>query len=821
MIRTIEYMDYSRISEELDKLYQEPINDGNCCQIPSQMQSLKEIMNSIEPKNILEIGLGIGKSSLLFLAESNASVVSFDICGDAYHIIGKNYIDSIFPNRHNLVIGNSVNTLDDFIDSCKIKYDIIFIDGGRDNIPYSDLSKCALLSHPNTIVIMNNVVRKGENRAFWNDGFNNAWSKMLEQKYIEEIDQFDYFWGRGMVTGRYIFDNSDIPLCHFSNYKNMNKNDLFNAAKNLFHLTSKISKRSLEILCNLYLSYFEKIDDDDTRQVQYYNAVLKKDSDPETSILLLENLFKCGDKLNDNLKSQVMNQLKEHYPKSQDNEIPKIIHLLYFGETEFRHYHYFCIKSILKNMPNHKIIIYNNVEPVGNNYWDSIKKYSAVTIEKIVPPSTFDGYDLKHFQYKADVVRIEKLYEHGGIYLDIDMLIFKNFESIFDSKHDFYISKENAGGDGLINAFIASKPKNEFLKIWLDSFKTGLRMNVWAYHIRDANAILLKENPQYYFKYNICVLNAEEFFSISWSNLQAFENMNAQTEYGENVYGVHLFETILHHTLMCNPYFNISVDENENENENENEINNSDLRDNVVIEISETLENNDIDIDIDIDIDNNCPENIEVECNINDFVDEVVVLSLKERPEKTKYISDHLSSHGIKHTIMVNKLHWCPCIGCFEAHIEAIRYAKDKGLKNVLICEDDAAIINVDVLNKFGDEMPPHWDMLYLGGILTNYIFKTEKWVRGTIWCNHSYIVNSNMYDIILDQFEKCDLGEYANKRETIDHFYTRHIHEEYNCLLHIDQPIIQKEGYSDLSKKNKWSNFNWDTFSLKSLSDL
>jgi hypothetical protein len=450
---------------------------------------------------------------------------------------------------------------------------------------------------------------------------------------------------------------------------------------------------------------------------------------------------------------------------------------------------------MIDNMPNYQIIIYNNIEPIGNEYWNHIVKYPSVRIEKIMPPSTFDGFDLKHFQYKADVVRIEKLYELGGIYLDIDMLIFKNFESIFDSKHDFYISKENANNDGLINAFIASKPKNEFLRIWLDSFKTGLRMDIWAYHIRDANSILLKENPHFYIKYNICILNAEEFFSIPWSNLYAFENMDNSTKHGENVFGIHLFETILHHTLMHSPYFNEPVPTL------------SKVSENIVFEISEpTTQAHVI---------------TKPQSNINSVVDGIVVLSLKERQEKTKYIEDHLNSFGITYKTMLNKIHWCPCIGCFESHIGAIQYAKDNNLKNVLIFEDDAFIQNIEGLNNLSSELPPHWDMLYLGGILTKSIFTMGKWVRGTFWCNHAYIVNSNMYYIILDRFSKCKLAEYAEKKETIDHFYTRHFHDEFNCFLHIDQLIIQKEGYSDLSNKNKWANFNWSTYSMKNLHDL
>jgi len=136
-------------------------------------------------------------------------------------------------------------------------------------------------------------------------------------------------------------------------------------------------------------------------------------------------------------------------------------------------------------MPDYKITIYNKKEPIGNPFWDELKQ--TVRIEKITVPEYYDGLKLNHFQYKADVVRLELLYKHGGVYLDIDMLILKNFEHVINTEKDFIISYEGEKSGGLINAFIACKPGNEFVKIWLESFKTGLRMENWAYHIRDGN----------------------------------------------------------------------------------------------------------------------------------------------------------------------------------------------------------------------------------------------------------------------------------------------------------------------------------------------
>jgi superfamily II DNA/RNA helicase len=98
-------------------------------------------------------------------------------------------------------------------------------------------------------------------------------------------------------------------------------------------------------------------------------------------------------------------------------------------------------------------------------------------------------------------------------------------------------------------------------------------------------------------------------------------------------------------------------------------------------------------------------------------------------------------------------------VGCFRSHIKAIRYAKNKNLSSVLIVEDD--IVIRDNITELATLQFPNgkddWDILYFGGILTKFdnMDSTGKWVKGTIWCNHAYIVNSKMYDIILDEFDK------------------------------------------------------------------
>jgi hypothetical protein len=215
-------------------------------------------------------------------------------------------------------------------------------------------------------------------------------------------------------------------------------------------------------------------------------------------------------------------------------------------------FHYECILSIKKNMPDYNIIIYTDNPPIENLYWQDLLKL-GINFEIINVPTYFDGFELKYNQYKADVLRLEILYEKGGIYLDLDMLIIKNFENIFNSNKDFYISKETANGNGLINSFLASKPKNEFIKLWLDSFKIGLRQNKWAYHIRESNKQLLENNKHYMLKYNIEILENKYFFPFEWTEYDKFKNI--KDNLNEDIYGIHLFETILTNILINNKYF--------------------------------------------------------------------------------------------------------------------------------------------------------------------------------------------------------------------------------------------------------------------------
>ena len=1145
------------------------IVEGGSYQISAQSDRLRTLVHKRAPQSIMEIGFNAGHSALLFLANTppETKVVSFDLGEYAYVFAAKRYIDAVFPGRHTLVTGDSTTTIPKYEEQVAhrmkdpntappMRFDFIFIDGGHQNdIPMKDILNSQRLARDDrTIVAMDDISRDPSRQAHYTIQPTKAWSQMVNAGVIDEHGYDDYFpnnnndascpadcKARGMAWGEYCLttdsseSSSDAPppssafkRLRYNYYQNsckcMDRNQMLQEIHNQHHHHKEHEK--LVAVADMYLEYFPTYNKRDTNFVRFYRAssnmalnnnalataqyeeIVDTRSPPPNAP---DGVNDGESELPDSIKETSVTNLSALYPRDPCAEIPKVIHILYFGETEFYNFHHRCVHSMIQYMPDYDIRIYNAKEPVGNKYWDDIKKQERVSIHKIDPPVFYDGFELKHFQYKADVVRLELLYEHGGVYLDLDMLIVRPFHDVFKSGHSFYISEERAGIRSLINAFLAAKPKNEFIKLWLDSFKSGLRLGIWAHHIRDSNKQLIDDNPHYIHKYRMKIMDGQLFMPLHWQDTVAFiHSETAPYEFPPQSYGTHLWETILgdvmrkneflhkqkmeltvyssHRSAFCECaaaaaaaatttttttdddltiypeyYHNLRNDqyvdkyitkgkhggyfieigaadgehnsacyfferyrewrgmaveparvfqdrlrgcracvvvpaavsnvtssitngsgrgaifyesaipelsglkgalENNKEGQEwtraepksykvdtitlydlccqqsapdqvdycslncqgcEYEILSTFFEENQAVtdtagaksptsggDVNLVISNKVFHIDffsIEVSSDKiytkirdllkrhryeetvnpylsviaaatatattsekyfkytgsssseNSPQlsdrslsSVSSSANFTPqaaqtppsspsspeispvtasqsfllrppFAEEVVAICLEERPERTKYVSEHLLSRGIKHSLLMNKINTEDTkVGCFRSHIKAIQYAHSKNLSSVLIVEDDIVIRdNFNELAMLGaggsiGGIGDDWDILYLGGILTRYdgIDPTHKWVKGTIWCNHAYLVKQHMYKPILDFVES-----YPNlielERKNIDFMYTEYIQPKYRCWLANEQYIIQKEGYSEIDCRVKWANgFDWSTFSMK-----
>lgn len=126
-----------------------------------------------------------------------------------------------------------------------------------------------------------------------------------------------------------------------------------------------------------------------------------------------------------------------------ESSIPKIIHYCWFGSNKMDNIQKGCLKSWKKHLSGYQFM-----------RWDE----SNIDLQH----HTFlkEVYKQEKWAFVSDYVRLLKLYEYGGIYLDTDMLILKslneflNFEAFFGAENLNFISC------GIIGA----KKQNPFIK---------------------------------------------------------------------------------------------------------------------------------------------------------------------------------------------------------------------------------------------------------------------------------------------------------------------------------------------------------------------
>ena len=134
---------------------------------------------------------------------------------------------------------------------------------------------------------------------------------------------------------------------------------------------------------------------------------------------------------------------------------------------------------------------------------------------------------------------------------------------------------------------------------------------------------------------------------------------------------------------------------------------------------------------------------------------------------------------------------------CLLSHIKAIKLAKSRGYKNIMVLEDDVYFCS-NFLNKLQKLFIPNFDMLYLGGIISKSKHFMNDWIYAKnikIMGAYGYILNHGLYDIILDKLE--ELNEY------IDIFFIKKIQPYYNVIL-LNDYIKTDLLSSDTSHKSK-----------------
>lgn len=160
--------------------------------------------------------------------------------------------------------------------------------------------------------------------------------------------------------------------------------------------------------------------------------------------------------------------------------IPRLVHFV-FGlrpqEEPFHLLHYLAIESCRRVIEPDRIVLHLHELPYGV-YWDLARP--LVELERIQPvaavvarSSPDPQVERYRYAHHADVVRLEVLARHGGLYADIDTLFLRPLpealwhqEAVIGREADVTYPDSAGPEPSMSNALIMARPGAEFIETW-------------------------------------------------------------------------------------------------------------------------------------------------------------------------------------------------------------------------------------------------------------------------------------------------------------------------------------------------------------------
>lgn len=131
--------------------------------------------------------------------------------------------------------------------------------------------------------------------------------------------------------------------------------------------------------------------------------------------------------------------------------IPKVIHYCWFGGNELPPLARKCIESWKKYCPDFKIIEWNE------------QNYDCTKI-----PYMREAYETKKWAFVSDYARLDIIYQNGGVYLDVDVEVIRNFDEMLDCSCFLAVESTDMIATGL--GFGAEK-ENENIKRMMEQYE--------------------------------------------------------------------------------------------------------------------------------------------------------------------------------------------------------------------------------------------------------------------------------------------------------------------------------------------------------------
>ncbi|WP_195986773.1 glycosyltransferase [Clostridium sp. D53t1_180928_C8] len=207
----------------------------------------------------------------------------------------------------------------------------------------------------------------------------------------------------------------------------------------------------------------------------------------------------------------------------RDDRIPKVIHYCWFGKKEKPDLIKKCIKSWKEILIDYEIKEWNeDIFDINSN--------------KFVK----EAYEEGKYAFVSDYVRVYAIYNYGGIYLDTDVEVCKEFSEEILNNESFWGFEEK---NFIATSTIGAKKRNKLIKRFLDLYEnksfikengdidTTTNVYIVSNIIKELGVML---DGTYQRIDGLAVFYPQEYFS-------PYDYINCYSKKSENTYAIHHF----------------------------------------------------------------------------------------------------------------------------------------------------------------------------------------------------------------------------------------------------------------------------------------
>jgi len=202
-----------------------------------------------------------------------------------------------------------------------------------------------------------------------------------------------------------------------------------------------------------------------------------------------------------------------------------------------------------------------------------------------------------------------------------------------------------------------------------------------------------------------------------------------------------------------------------------------------------------------------------------DYFEEIYCINLDERIDRWSHAQKEFEKAGIKDRVqrfsaIRNK---DGRVGIIKSNLEIVKMAKKKGLKNVLVFEDDVKFIVENPQEVLAASLEQignlDWTLFYLGANTHEKLIKIKPnlILLKNAFAVHSMAYSEKVYDTFIRKYEGIE--RITKHSDILDVYIAQYFQTKYICLMVNPMMTTQINSYSDIEKRVVNYNFIEERF--------